>query len=96
MTDKIEASDIAEAVEKLPPKFRITIERKFFYGDSLDAIGKRLKVTRERVRQIEAQAMKKLRFLLAPRPELVSQQIVEQAQTDYETKQLIKRLKATP
>jgi len=94
MPDKIETSDIVEAVEKLPTRLRITIERRFFYGDSLDAIGERLKVTRERVRQIEVQAMNKLRFLLAPRPELVSQQILEKAQTDYGTKELIKKLKA--
>jgi DNA-directed RNA polymerase sigma subunit (sigma70/sigma32) len=94
MTDKIEASDIAEAVEKLPTKLRITIERRFFYGDSFAAIGKRLEVGSERVRQLQVQAMNKLRFLLAPRPELVSQQIVEKAQTDYGTKELIKKLKA--
>jgi hypothetical protein len=53
-------------------------------------------MSRERVRQIEAKAIRLLRHKLAAPPPRVASKIIQQAQTDYETKELIKRLKATP
>ncbi len=53
---------IATALEQLSERERLIIERRFL-GDetmSLEAIGKELGVTRERVRQLEMQALEKL------------------------------------
>ena len=56
--------------ETLTPRERLVIQLRFGLGDGhvypLDRIGKELGLTRERVRQIEAQALQKLRRVTAP------------------------------
>jgi RNA polymerase primary sigma factor len=56
--------------ETLTPRERLVIQLRFGLGDGhvypLDRIGKELGLTRERVRQIEAQALQKLRRAAAP------------------------------
>jgi RNA polymerase primary sigma factor len=55
--------------ETLTPRERLVIQLRFGLGDGrvypLDRIGKKLGLTRERVRQIEAQALQKLRRVTA-------------------------------
>lgn len=56
---------IRELVDELSPKERLVIQERFGLVDeepkTLQEIGERMGITRERVRQIEQQAMKKLR-----------------------------------
>jgi RNA polymerase primary sigma factor len=56
--------------ETLTPRERLVIQLRFGLGDGhvypLDRVGKELGLTRERVRQIEAQALQKLRRAAAP------------------------------
>ena len=67
---------LRRAVEGLPEREQDVVKLRYgLNGDqepkSLDEIGRRLGLTRERVRQIEAQALKKLRaarFQLGPGP----------------------------
>jgi RNA polymerase sigma factor (sigma-70 family) len=56
-------------LEKLDNRERYIIEKRFALTDqkpeTLEVIGERFGVTRERIRQVESQAMNKLKFLLA-------------------------------
>ena len=56
-------------LEKLDNRERYIIEKRFALTDqkpeTLEVIGERFGVTRERIRQVETQAMNKLKFLLA-------------------------------
>lgn len=52
---------LAEAVGTLAPREAEVIRRRFVDGETLDAIGADLGVTRERIRAIEARALKRLR-----------------------------------
>jgi RNA polymerase sigma factor (sigma-70 family) len=64
-------ADLAGVLEDLPDSERQVITLRFGLdgedGMTLESIGRRLGVTRERVRQIEAAALKRLRALLAAR-----------------------------
>jgi RNA polymerase sigma factor (sigma-70 family) len=64
-------SDLLTVLDDLPANERTVLRRRFgLEGDSpetLEAIGRRLSISRERVRQIEANALRKLRGLLAAR-----------------------------
>jgi len=68
------ADALAELFESLKPRERLVLRRRFgLMGaaeHTLDAIGKKLGLTRERVRQIENGALKKLRKKLAERDAL--------------------------
>ena len=67
--DTVQRAEIRRAVAKLPEKQRRVIELRFgFEGDSrsLEAIGKELQLTRERVRQLEAEALRQLAGVLTP------------------------------
>ena len=67
--DTVRRAEIRRAVAKLPEKQRRVIELRFgFEGDSrsLEAIGKELQLTRERVRQLEAEALEQLAVELGP------------------------------
>jgi RNA polymerase primary sigma factor len=59
------ADQIRDALATLTPRERRVIERRFGLGDdkddSLSAIGREIGVTRERIRQIESTALRKLR-----------------------------------
>ena len=61
-----DARNIEKLLEGLNPKEKVIIEGRFgFYGDGVDtleAVGNKLGLTRERVRQIETVALRKLRF----------------------------------
>jgi RNA polymerase sigma factor (sigma-70 family) len=66
-----ERSDLLSALDDLPANERAVLRHRFgLDGDppeTLDAIGQRLSLSRERVRQIEASALRKLRGLLRAR-----------------------------
>lgn len=56
---------IEAALSVLPARTRKMLKRRFWRDQTLAAIGKPFRLSRERVRQIEAEALKKLRRLLA-------------------------------
>jgi RNA polymerase primary sigma factor len=64
-------ADLAGVIQDLPDNERTVVTLRFGLGSeepmTLDAIGRRMGVTRERVRQIEGAALKRLRTLLAAR-----------------------------
>jgi RNA polymerase primary sigma factor len=66
-----ERADLAKALDDLAPNERTVLRRRFgLDGDepeTLETIGKRLNYSRERIRQIEAAGLRKLRVLLAAR-----------------------------
>ncbi len=66
-----ERADLAGILDDLPERERTVIRLRFGLGGeealTLETIGKRLGLSRERVRQIEASGLKKLRSLLAAR-----------------------------
>jgi RNA polymerase sigma factor (sigma-70 family) len=66
-----ERADLVSILDDLAPNERLVLRRRFgLQGDppeTLEAIGRRLGLTRERVRQIEGTGLKKLRALLAVR-----------------------------
>ena len=63
--------DLAGLLEDLPDQERTVVSLRFGLSSepplTLEAIGKRLGVTRERVRQVEGAALQRLRRLLAAR-----------------------------
>ena len=64
-------ADLAAVLDDLAPNERTVLRRRFgLDGDepeTLEAIGRRLDYSRERIRQIEAAGLRKLRSLLAAR-----------------------------
>ena len=64
-------ADLASALDDLAANERTVLRRRFgLEGDppeTLEAVGRRLGLTRERVRQIEGGGLRKLRALLAAR-----------------------------
>jgi RNA polymerase primary sigma factor len=62
---------ITQCLEALEPREAFIVRARFGLGggegQTLEAIGQVLQISRERVRQIEAQALKKLRHLLRQR-----------------------------
>jgi transcriptional regulator with XRE-family HTH domain len=52
---------VESMMSEISPKERGVIERRFFDGLALDEVGKEMGVTRERVRQIEGKAIRKMR-----------------------------------
>ena len=66
-----ERTDLASVLDDLAENERLVLRRRFGLDDdppeTLEAIGRRLGLTRERVRQIEAAGLRKLRGLLAAR-----------------------------
>jgi RNA polymerase primary sigma factor len=69
--ERLRSAELAEALSQLDARLRAIIERRFGLAGhppgTLDEIGKELGVTRERVRQLEARALRELR---AVAPEL--------------------------
>jgi len=63
---------VTTALAKLTPKERLVVEKRLLTEKpaTLQALGVTLGVTRERVRQIECGAMKKLKEVLSPQPAL--------------------------
>lgn len=63
----IAKKEVSTAIERLSDKERFVVEKRVMAEEpeSLQEIGARLGLTRERVRQIEAQALKKLKQALA-------------------------------
>jgi len=61
-----DSDNIQGLLDTLTPKEKVVIKGRFGFGggkaDTLDTVGKKLGLTRERVRQIEMLAMRKLRF----------------------------------
>jgi RNA polymerase primary sigma factor len=67
--ERVMKADIMSILDTLQPREKEILQLRFGLGDeqphTLDQVGKRLGLTRERVRQLEARALKKLR---APEP----------------------------
>lgn len=65
----VEQANLHDALAQLPERDRRVIELRYGFGDgeeqTLEAIGKELGITRERVRQIETRALDVLRALVA-------------------------------
>ncbi len=59
-----EVDEVCDALRFLGPRLRHVIELRFLEGWTLEEIGQELGVTRERVRQLERQALDKLRRAL--------------------------------
>lgn len=60
-------SEIREAIEKLPARLATVIRLRFFEGLTLEEVGNRFHLTRARIKQIQDDAIVKLReILLAP------------------------------
>lgn len=55
------AAAICLEIEKLPKRHGAVLRMRFFEGKTLDETGARLRVTRERIRQMEAKAIRMLR-----------------------------------
>ena len=67
-TDSLQRLAVRRAVSRLPKRERRILELRFGFDTepaSLEAIGKELGITRERVRQLEAEAFRKLSATLA-------------------------------
>ena len=66
-----ERAHLAAVLDDLAPNERTVLRRRFGLDgeepETLEAIGRRLDYSRERVRQIEAAGLRKLRALLAAR-----------------------------
>lgn len=56
-----EKIDLKNCIEHLDDREQYIIRRRFFYGNTLQEIGNDLDLTRERVRKIEFEALKKIR-----------------------------------
>lgn len=52
--------DIDAGLNELPKRSAFIIQQRFFHSRTLESIGKELSLSRDRVRQIEAQALRKL------------------------------------
>jgi DNA-binding CsgD family transcriptional regulator len=52
---------LQDAIKSLTPREANVIHARFFIGDSLDELAEKMNVTRERIRQIESKALRKLR-----------------------------------
>ena len=66
--DSLRRREVRQAIAALPERERRIIELRFGVGgepQALEAIGKELGITRERVRQLEAEALAKLQDELA-------------------------------
>jgi RNA polymerase sigma-32 factor len=59
---------VAEALEHLPGRDRRVIQMRFFDNMTLEAIGREIGVSRERVRQLEARSLNKMRKYLKVNP----------------------------
>ena len=63
--------------ERLTPRERDILKMRFGFGvrdsNTLEKIGKKYNVTRERIRQIEMKAFRKLRFVLERRKKELTQ-----------------------
>lgn len=62
-TEETNAS-LHAAINRLSPIQRQVIRRRFFGGETLKTVGASLGITRERVRQIESEGIKRLRAML--------------------------------
>ena len=66
--DAFRRQSVRDAIAKLPERERRVVELRYGVGcepQSLEAIGKELSVTRERIRQLEANALDRLHSVLA-------------------------------
>ena len=64
-----EKIDLSTCIEHLSEREQYIISRRFFYGNTLQEIGDDLDLTRERVRKIEYEALKKIKKELSYKEE---------------------------
>ncbi|HZR91355.1 MAG TPA: sigma-70 family RNA polymerase sigma factor [Gaiellaceae bacterium] len=65
--ERLQAAELAAALERLEPRLQDVLQRRFGLAggqpQTLEAIGRELGITRERVRQLETRALRELRTL---------------------------------
>ena len=59
-------SEVWEAIERLPERSRRIMRLRFIEGHTLEETGRRLSLTRARIKQIQDESVKKLRTILKP------------------------------
>lgn len=64
-----ERAEIWDAIDRLPARMRYIMYLRFMEGRTLEETGKELNLTRARIKQIEDQALEKLRRMLKTRQE---------------------------
>ena len=63
-SDAAEKSEIWAAIDKLPPRSKHILEMRFIEGRTLEETGQMLDLTRARIKQIQDDALRKLRQIL--------------------------------
>ena len=54
---------LGNIIKKLPSRYALIIQKRFYEGKSLRKVGEELNISGERIRQIETKALKKLYYL---------------------------------
>lgn len=62
--EEAEKSEIWAAIDKLPPRARYIMRLRFIEGRTLEETGQALNLTRARIKQIQDETLKKLRYML--------------------------------
>lgn len=63
-SDAAEKTEIWQAIDLLTPRAKYIMELRFIEGHTLEETGKKLNLTRARIKQIEDESLKKIRHLL--------------------------------
>jgi len=61
--DAAQRAEIWDAIDRLPPRMRYIMYLRFLEGHTLEETGRRLNLTRARIKQIEDDALRKLRHM---------------------------------
>ena len=61
MTNAQVRAQVTQILSKLPPRMERMLRERFFQGLTLDQIGEKYSISRERIRQIEAKALRMLK-----------------------------------
>jgi len=77
---KIYSEEIIQIIEKLEPREKYIIKKRYGFSNSepksLDAIGKKFGLTRERIRQIEERALDKIKIRLIQQEPLMIEEVL--------------------
>jgi RNA polymerase primary sigma factor len=61
---EVERNDVWEAVARLPERMQIILKRRYVEGYTLDEVGKEFGLTRARIKQLQDEALEKMRAIL--------------------------------